>query len=200
MAYDALGLRRAPTASRCWRSTTRTIFAALWPDVEPLARDGPVALALVNSMACVVPSGGTKALFGTNPIASAAPRAGHDPLVFDSLPAPWPMAMCRLRREGWGHRPRVWRGLQWAANDRPARRAGRRCATALWRPAQQPRASALSMMVELPRGAHRGHFRSNSTEGHPGAQNPAHRRADHRHRPGQEPGRLCPALRRPGSG
>ena len=58
-------------------------FAALWPDVEPLADDGLVALALVNSMACVVPSGGTKALFGTNPIAFAAPRAGHEPLVFD---------------------------------------------------------------------------------------------------------------------
>ncbi|WP_312760686.1 Ldh family oxidoreductase [Pulveribacter sp.] len=54
-------------------------FAALWPDVEPLARDGLVALALVNSMACVVPSGGTRALFGTNPTAFAAPRAGHDP-------------------------------------------------------------------------------------------------------------------------
>lgn len=58
-------------------------FAALWPDVEPLAGDGLVALALVNSMACVVPSGGTTALFGTNPIAFAAPRAGHEPLVFD---------------------------------------------------------------------------------------------------------------------
>ena len=58
-------------------------FAALWPDVEPLADDGLVALALVNSMACVVPSGGTTALFGTNPIAFAAPRAGHEPLVFD---------------------------------------------------------------------------------------------------------------------
>lgn len=58
-------------------------FAALWPDVEPFAREGLVALAFVNSMACVVPTGGHKALFGTNPIAFAAPRAGGDPLVFD---------------------------------------------------------------------------------------------------------------------
>ncbi|AWI76237.1 lactate dehydrogenase [Parazoarcus communis] len=58
-------------------------FAALWPDVEPFAQDGLVALAFVNSMACVVPHGGHKPLFGTNPIAFAAPRAGADPLVFD---------------------------------------------------------------------------------------------------------------------
>ena len=58
-------------------------FAALWLDVEPFAREGLVALAFVNSMACVVPSGGHTALFGTNPIAFAAPRAGGEPLVFD---------------------------------------------------------------------------------------------------------------------
>ena len=58
-------------------------FSALWPDVEPFARDGLVALAFVNSMACVVPHGARQALFGTNPIAFAAPRTGADPLVFD---------------------------------------------------------------------------------------------------------------------
>lgn len=58
-------------------------FSALWPDVEPFARDGLVALAFVNSMACVVPHGARNALFGTNPIAFAAPRACADPLVVD---------------------------------------------------------------------------------------------------------------------
>lgn len=58
-------------------------FAALWPDVEPFAREGLVAIALVNSMACVVPAGGRKPLFGTNPISFAAPRSGHHLLVFD---------------------------------------------------------------------------------------------------------------------
>lgn len=58
-------------------------FAALWPDVEPLARDGLLGLTVVNSMACVVPHGGQRPLFGTNPIAFAAPRAQGDPLVFD---------------------------------------------------------------------------------------------------------------------
>ena len=48
-------------------------FAALWPDVEPFAYEGLVALSVVNSMTCVVPHGADRPLFGTNPIAFAAP-------------------------------------------------------------------------------------------------------------------------------
>ncbi|MFJ3522912.1 Ldh family oxidoreductase [Pseudomonas sp. NPDC090203] len=58
-------------------------FAALWPDVEPFAQEGFVALSVVNSMTCVVPHDAQKPLFGTNPIAFAAPRAGGQPVVFD---------------------------------------------------------------------------------------------------------------------
>jgi delta1-piperideine-2-carboxylate reductase len=58
-------------------------FAALWPDVEPFADEGLVALSVVNSMTCVVPHGADRPLFGTNPIAFAAPRADGAPIVFD---------------------------------------------------------------------------------------------------------------------
>ena len=58
-------------------------FAALWPDVEPFADEGLVALSVVNSMTCVVPHGADRPLFGTNPIAFAAPCAGGAPIVFD---------------------------------------------------------------------------------------------------------------------
>ncbi|CRM85202.1 (2R)-3-sulfolactate dehydrogenase (NADP(+)) [Pseudomonas sp. 24 E 13] len=58
-------------------------FAALWPDVEPFAEEGLVALSMVNSMTCVVPHGADRPLFGTNPIAFAAPQAGGAPIVFD---------------------------------------------------------------------------------------------------------------------
>jgi delta1-piperideine-2-carboxylate reductase len=58
-------------------------FAALWPDVEPFAQQGLVALSVVNSMTCVVPHDAHKPLFGTNPIAFAAPRADGQPIVFD---------------------------------------------------------------------------------------------------------------------
>ncbi len=58
-------------------------FAALWPEVEALARDGLVALAFTPSHAWVAPAGGNRPLFGTNPIAFGWPRPGRDPFVFD---------------------------------------------------------------------------------------------------------------------
>lgn len=58
-------------------------FAALWPDVEPFAREGLVALAFANSIARVVPWGGRVPVYGTNPMALGVPREGDDPLVFD---------------------------------------------------------------------------------------------------------------------
>lgn len=51
--------------------------------VEHLAEHGLVALAYANTPAAIAPWGGSKPLFGTNPIAFAAPRAGHPPLVLD---------------------------------------------------------------------------------------------------------------------
>lgn len=58
-------------------------FSAVWPDIEPFARDGFLALAFINSMASVVPQGGRRKVYGTNPMGLAVPRAGRDPLVFD---------------------------------------------------------------------------------------------------------------------
>ncbi len=58
-------------------------FAALWPEVETLGEAGLVALACVNTFSYVAPAGGSKPLFGTNPIAFAWPRAKRPPLVFD---------------------------------------------------------------------------------------------------------------------
>jgi delta1-piperideine-2-carboxylate reductase len=58
-------------------------FGAVWPDIEPFAREGFLALAMINSMASVVPHGGRRKVFGTNPLGFAAPRANGDPLVFD---------------------------------------------------------------------------------------------------------------------
>lgn len=51
--------------------------------VERLAEQGLVALMVANSPAAVAPWGGNKAIFGTNPIAFAAPRATDTPLVID---------------------------------------------------------------------------------------------------------------------
>lgn len=58
-------------------------FAAVWPEVEALAAQGLVALAFVSSMSFVAPAGGTRPLYGTNPMAFAWPRPDRPPLVFD---------------------------------------------------------------------------------------------------------------------
>jgi LDH2 family malate/lactate/ureidoglycolate dehydrogenase len=58
-------------------------FAALWPEVEALAEEGLVALAMTPSHAWVAPAGGTRPVFGTNPIAFGWPRPDRAPFVFD---------------------------------------------------------------------------------------------------------------------
>lgn len=51
--------------------------------VERLAAQGLVALGFVNTPRAIAAWGGRSALFGTNPVALAAPRRGHPPLVID---------------------------------------------------------------------------------------------------------------------
>ena len=58
-------------------------IAALWPEVEALADDGLVGFAFTPSYPYVAPAGGTKPLYGTNPVGFAWPRDGAPPLVFD---------------------------------------------------------------------------------------------------------------------
>ena len=52
-------------------------------DTEPLAEAGLVALAVINSLSMVVPQGGVRPVFGTNPMSFACPRGGGDPVVWD---------------------------------------------------------------------------------------------------------------------
>lgn len=51
--------------------------------VEQLAARGLVSLAFANTSPCIAPWGGSKPLFGTNPIAFACPREGGPPIVVD---------------------------------------------------------------------------------------------------------------------
>lgn len=51
--------------------------------VERLARQGLVALLFANTPAAIAPWGGARPVFGTNPIAFAAPLPGREPLVID---------------------------------------------------------------------------------------------------------------------
>lgn len=76
-------------------------FSAVWPDIEPFAREGFIAFAMINSMASVVPHGGHRKVYGTNPFGFAAPREGTDPLVFDQASSAMANGDVQIaRREG----------------------------------------------------------------------------------------------------
>ncbi|CAJ6270598.1 malate/L-lactate dehydrogenase family protein [Burkholderia pseudomallei] len=67
----------AMAINRCYH------FSALWPEVEALAAHGLAGLAMNPSHGWVAPEGGTRPVFGTNPLAFAWPRPGGTPFVFD---------------------------------------------------------------------------------------------------------------------
>ena len=58
-------------------------FAAVWPDIEPFAAEGFVALAMVNGRRRMVAYDGRRKVLGTSPMGFACPRAGKLPLVWD---------------------------------------------------------------------------------------------------------------------
>lgn len=58
-------------------------FGVAGRPAERLAEQGLVGIVLGNSPKAIAPWGGTQAVFGTNPIAFAAPRSGRPPLVID---------------------------------------------------------------------------------------------------------------------
>ena len=86
--------------------------AALWPEVERLADRGLVALAFVAASPYVAPAGGTKPLYGTNPMAFGWPRRGQPPVVFDQASSASARGEIQLRlrdgrqlEEGWAVGP-----------------------------------------------------------------------------------------------
>lgn len=84
-------------------------FSALWSEMETLTAAGLVALACTPSHAWVAPAGGSKPVFGTNPIAFGWPRPGKLPFIFDFATSAVARGEIELHRragklipEGWG--------------------------------------------------------------------------------------------------
>jgi (2R)-sulfolactate sulfo-lyase subunit beta len=77
---SALALRRGSATMSVTRSHH---CGALSYHVDRLAREGLVALMFANAPAAIAPWGGATPIFGTNPIAFAAPRTDGAPLVID---------------------------------------------------------------------------------------------------------------------
>ena len=123
-------------------------FAALWPETEALAERGLVGFACVSYMPMVAPTGGTKALFGTNPIAFAWPRPNKVPLVVDMATAAMAMGEVQIAARD-GHRVPLGTGLgaDGELTDDPSE-----ILKGVLLPFGGHKGSAIAMMVELMAG------------------------------------------------
>lgn len=124
-------------------------FAAVWPETERLASRGLVAFAFTGSNSFVAPAGGTKKLYGTNPMSFAWPREGHPPVVFDQASSASARGEIQLHQRDGHTLPEGW-AIDPDGNpttDPTAALAG----------AQLPfggyKGAAIAMMVELLAGA-----------------------------------------------
>lgn len=146
-------------------------FGALWPDVEPFADEGLVALSVVNSMTCVVPHGARTPLFGTNPIAFAAPCAGSDPIVFDMATSAMAHGDVQIAAR---HGEQLPPGMGVDAQGQPSCDPQAILDGGALLPFGGHKGSALSMMVELLAAALTGgHFSWEfDWSQHPGAKTP----------------------------
>ena len=125
-------------------------FAALWPEVEALAREGLVAFACTSTMPFAAPAGGSKALFGTDPVAFAWPRPDGHPVVVDMATTAMARGEVMLAaREG--HDVPLGVGLD--GDGQPTRDPKAILEDGVMLPFGGYKGSAISMMVELFAGA-----------------------------------------------
>ena len=89
-AYPAIDIaaQTLPTRARIFGMAAATIFrshhcGAAGLTVERLAKAGFAALMFANTPEAIAPAGGTRPVFGTNPIAFAAPAGEKRPFVLD---------------------------------------------------------------------------------------------------------------------
>jgi len=121
-------------------------FSALWPDVEPIAEAGFVAFAFVNARSRVMPWGGTKKLFGTNPMAFACPRRAGPPMVWDqasSIRAQGDVLLAAKRGES------LPPGIGFDAEGRPTTDPDAVLAGGAIAPFGGHKGSSIALMVEL---------------------------------------------------
>jgi (2R)-3-sulfolactate dehydrogenase (NADP+) len=90
LPYESCAWAIAEVISRARRNgigfagvTNSAHVGVLGIHLREVAQAGLVGIAFTNSPAAIPPWGGSKALFGTNPVAFAFPRSGADPIVVD---------------------------------------------------------------------------------------------------------------------
>jgi (2R)-3-sulfolactate dehydrogenase (NADP+) len=120
-------------------------FGVAGHPVERLAREGLIGLAFSNAPAAMAPWGGKRPLYGTNPIAFGAPRAGGAPLVIDlslSKVARGKVMLAQKRGEA------IPEGWALDTEGRPTTDAQAAMAGTMI-PAGDAKGAALALMVEL---------------------------------------------------
>lgn len=124
-------------------------FAALWVEVEPIAEQGLAAFAWTAASPMVAPSGGSKPLFGTNPMSFGWPRKDAPPMVFDQASAAMARGDVMIHARD-GKEVPIGVGVDEHGNDTTD-------PNAVLKGAQLPfgghKGSAIAMMVELLAGA-----------------------------------------------
>lgn len=124
-------------------------FGVAGHHVERIAEAGCIGIAFGNTPAAMAPWGGRRPLFGTNPIAFAAPRAGQAPLVMD-------LSLSRVARGKIMLAQREGRAIPegWAldADGQPTTDPEAALAGSMV-PLGEAKGSALALMVEILAGA-----------------------------------------------
>jgi (2R)-3-sulfolactate dehydrogenase (NADP+) len=113
--------------------------------VERLAEQGLVALLFANTPGAIAPWGGSKPVFGTNPIAFAAPLAGREPVVIDmalSKVARGPIVAAKQKGQA------IPEGWALDVHGKPTTDAGAALAGTMV-PLGDAKGATLAMMVEI---------------------------------------------------
>ena len=113
--------------------------------VEKLAEAGLVALLFANTPGAMAPWGGSKPVFGTNPIAFAAPLAGRPPIVIDmalSKVARGPIVAAKQKGEA------IPEGWAFDSDGRPTTDPSKAIAGTMV-PLGDAKGATLAMMVEI---------------------------------------------------
>lgn len=171
-AATPLALEKARATGACVVAIRRSHhFAALWPDVEPFAQAGLVAIAMVDSMAVVVPPGAHRPVYGTNPLAFAAPRENGRVIVFDQAVSVMAHGDVQIAaREGHDLPP----GTGVDAMGQPTTDPRAILDRGALLPFGGHKGAAIAMMIEIMAAALTGGLYSHEVDwsAHPGAQTP----------------------------
>ena len=119
-------------------------------DVEPLAEEGLIAIAMSNSRAFLVPWQGERAIFGTNPMAFACPRDDGPPIVWDHASSVMAISDIRLAAAE-GHALEVAAGL--GPDGAPSRDPEAILQSTRLLPFGQHKGASVALMIEILAGA-----------------------------------------------